>query len=74
MAVNRGITGTAHQGGNFTAGILPTLTLKKTVRKRGFLMRLECTDCCKVLSFFAFCISCHARERASSFLKLGGRQ
>ena len=30
MAVNRHITGTAHQGGNFTAGKIPTTTLKKT--------------------------------------------
>ena len=28
MAVNRHITGTAHQGGNFTAGKIPTTTLK----------------------------------------------
>ena len=27
MAVNRRITGTAHQGGSFTAGKIPTTTL-----------------------------------------------
>ena len=27
MAVNRHITGTAHQGGTFTAGKIPTITL-----------------------------------------------
>ena len=27
MAVNRHIAGTAHQGGNFTAGKIPTTTL-----------------------------------------------
>ena len=27
VAVNRGIAGTAHESGNFTAGILPTLSL-----------------------------------------------
>ena len=27
MAVNRHITGTAHQGGNFTAGTIPRTTL-----------------------------------------------
>ena len=27
MTVNRGNTGTAHQGSNFTAEVLPTLTL-----------------------------------------------
>ena len=32
MAVNRGITGTAHQGGNVTAGKLPTSTLKHSWR------------------------------------------
>ena len=30
MAVNRHITGTAHQGGNLTAGKIPTNTLLKT--------------------------------------------
>ena len=30
MAVNCYITGTAHQGGNFTAGKIPTITLKNT--------------------------------------------
>lgn len=29
MAVNRAITGTAHQSGNFTVEKLPVLTLKK---------------------------------------------
>ena len=30
MAVNRHITGTAHQGGNFTAGKIPSTTLAIT--------------------------------------------
>ena len=34
MAVNRHITGTAHQGGNFTAGKIPTTTLQISGQSR----------------------------------------
>ena len=34
MALNRHITGTAHQGGNFTAGKMPTTTLINTLLSR----------------------------------------
>ena len=35
MAVNRGIPGTVHQDGKFTAGKLPTLTLENMEGHRG---------------------------------------
>ena len=56
MAVNRHITGTAHQGGNFTAGKIPTTTLKSINIHAPVFASIIVTTVVIVIDFLGFSV------------------
>ena len=67
MAVNRHVTASAHQGGNFTAGKLPTITLKDL---RIFPLRCCRTKKERIVDDFTFDFKRDGRNEGELLLEL----